>query len=894
VNDRRATLVAVLLLLLQPLLWLWPCLIGDRAFVPYDVAQFPPAALQLSAEQRAELARGDNKDVTEVPVWFLPELELARDELRAGRWPLWNPHARTGAPLHAHGLLGLCYPPNWVVLCADDPAGRLGWLAWQSLAIAGLLALGLLREVQLSVRAAWFGATLFQLAAPMAANGFFWMRLASLVWLPGLWWALLRLQRAPALRPGPFAAVAVTTAMPWLAGFPPYATATTVLGGILCVRLVAERLGVEGSRAARRLGWRLLAALACGALLAMPQVLPSLLFFPQSARSIDPSFAQLATAQFEGYGLLGYLLPDALGHPTAASELPYGKQPLCYLWSSLGGADGRRLEPNFNYTEYAVFFGTPGLLLAGYGAVRGRGHLRWFLIVTLLLLFGLALLLPGAGLLYLLPVVKNVFPMRWLAPATLPFAWLAAIGLDRLAQARRRSLLGLATVALGLAAAVPWLAARPAARHAEQPAWPVSEIAQRYTNPGLGIEVTAEAARAHLQAGAADGVDRVRAAVDRLAASGAEAGWMLLACGALLAAIALCAGRPRARRWLLRALLLLAVAELGGHGRTLLRGIAQPSPVDTPVHAFLRERAAGTREQGGFTIARGSPGESLPSQLPAGQLFVPGIRDLHVYSHADARAMEPLQRLLGGEFGRRHCARGYLTTALPDVRTRPMPGEDPRTLAAPPFPHPLQHPLLDLLGVRYVLATQPLAHAGERVGPTLRGPGGEFFVYERPGPLPRAFVVSELRVLPDDEAVLQALADPQFEPRARAFATEADRKEPTPARGPAGPARDVRFVVDHPTQVVLDVAAGEPGWLVLTDTFLPGWTATAGGRPVTILRGNHSQRLVPVPAEATQVCFRYAAPGLVPGLWLAAAATLGLLLLARRWRRSAPAAPGEP
>ena len=30
---------------------------------------------------------------------FLPELELARDELRAGRLPTWNAHARGGAPL---------------------------------------------------------------------------------------------------------------------------------------------------------------------------------------------------------------------------------------------------------------------------------------------------------------------------------------------------------------------------------------------------------------------------------------------------------------------------------------------------------------------------------------------------------------------------------------------------------------------------------------------------------------------------------------------------------------------------------------------------------------------------------------------------------------------------
>ena len=43
--------LALLSLLLAPLLWLWPCVFGDRLFVPYDVAQFPPTSLTLSPAQ---------------------------------------------------------------------------------------------------------------------------------------------------------------------------------------------------------------------------------------------------------------------------------------------------------------------------------------------------------------------------------------------------------------------------------------------------------------------------------------------------------------------------------------------------------------------------------------------------------------------------------------------------------------------------------------------------------------------------------------------------------------------------------------------------------------------------------------------------------------------------
>ena len=879
-KSKPAHALAIVLLCLQPLLWLWPCVFGERTFVPYDTAEFPPASLALTSEQHAAVKAGKNHDVTEVPVWFLPELELARDELREGRLPVWNPHARGGAPLHAHGLLGLCYPPNWVALFADEPSARLGWLCWQSLAIAGLLAFGLLREVKLSVQAAWFGAMLFQLGAPMAVNGFFWMRLGSLVWLPGVLWAMLRLARHDTLRAGPLAALAVTFAMPWLAGFPPFATTTAVIAGLLGLRLVAERLGTQGPRQARALASRLGLGLLLGALLAMPQVLPSLQFFPHSARTPDPSMATITLSRFDTYGLLGYLLPDAFGHPTAAEVLPYGKSPLALWLCDRLDAQGHGALPNYNYTEYAVFFGTFGLLLAGFGAVRGRGHLRWFLNVTLLLLFGLALLVPGVHWLFHLPVVKNVWPMRWLVPGALLLAWLAAIGLDRLWLVERRSLVRLAAVALGLGTALLWLAGRPAAWHRADPNWPAQAIADRTGHPR---EVVVN----YVQEGAAAGLDRFAAAGEQFANAGYSAAGWLLGCGALLLAFAVASARLR--RHLLQLAMAATVVQLALHGQPVLRGIDHDHAIETPVHEFLRERASAAAADGGFSIVRGSLGEMLQVQLPPGQLFAPGVRDLHYYSHFDARSLEPVQRLLGGEFGARNCAKGYLTTALPDVRSNPMPQEPP--LAQAPFPHPLAHPLLDLLGVRYVLATQPLQHAGARTGPTFRGPSGEFFVYERPDALPRAFAVPELKVLPDDEAVLQALVDPQLAPRARAFATRGDA--PAPLGTPTTPAapRTVRFTTDHPTSIELEVAAGAAPWLVLTDTFLPGWTATIDGVPAPIHRANHAQRLVLLPPSACRVRFTYTCPGLTLGLLLAGFATVTLLVLSftTRQRGTVPA-----
>ena len=65
-NAHRAAIVS---LLLAPLLWLWPSVIGGRTFVPYDLAQFPPVSLTSTAEQLAAARDGANFDVTEPPVW---------------------------------------------------------------------------------------------------------------------------------------------------------------------------------------------------------------------------------------------------------------------------------------------------------------------------------------------------------------------------------------------------------------------------------------------------------------------------------------------------------------------------------------------------------------------------------------------------------------------------------------------------------------------------------------------------------------------------------------------------------------------------------------------------------------------------------------------------------
>ena len=877
-----AARLAVLSLLLAPLLWLWPSVSGARDFVPYSPAQFPPLAATLTAEQSEAAANGANTDVTEVPVWFLPELELARAELAAGRLPTWDPHARFGAPLHAHGLIGLWYPPNWLALLAPEPARALVHVAWLNLALGGLLAFGLLRAVGMSTLGAWFGALLFELSGPMAANAFFWMRLGAYVWLPGVLWAAHALVAAEILRARHVAALAVAFAMPWLAGFPPFAATTTLLGLLYAGWRWSMRLLRDGKATGRAALGRLLLGFALGGLLALPQVLPSLQFFPHSARPTKPVWQDIADQPFERYGLLGFVLPDAIGHPSDKLAVPYGPQNvLGLLGTTRTNADGKAALPNWNWTEYAVFVSHLGLLLALVGAFAGRARGRLFAVTAWLLCAGLALFVPGVRALFLLPLVENVWPMRWLAPATLFVAWLAAIGLERLRESGRALPLASALLVGGFAAWLASATAAPAAAHAADRAAVVQQLAAKY-------QVGSDAVIGHVQAGAPAGVDRAERAFARLQAEGKRAAWACAGVAVWLLLWALLRS-ARARTELAIVGGCVAALQLAEFGGAVTAGVVRGLPTDAPVHAFLREQARARAADGGFTFARGGVDCELPAQLPPGQVMVPGARDLQFYSHFDGKTLQPLQRLLGKELGKLHAGKGYLTAALPHTLPTPtLAGQVARgeVAAEALAPHPFASPLLDLFGVRYVLSVgaAPLPHVGERVA--IAGAPADFFVQERPSALPRAFAVASAQGHADDDGVLAALLLPGFAPRqvAHARADDLPKALPPPAAADAPP-RAVAFAVDLPTRIELDVAAGAQPWLLLTDAWLPGWRATVDGKAVTSHRADHGFRLVQLPAGACRVVFTYEAPGLAGGVAAAALALLALAALAWRSRR---------
>src|SRR5690606_40584598 len=67
----------------------------------------------------------------------------------------------------------------------------------------------------------------------------------------------------------------------------------------------------------------------------------------------------------------------------------------------------------------------------------------------------------------------------------------------------------------------------------------------------------------------------------------------------------------------------------------------------------------------------------------------------------------------------------------------------------------------------------------------------------------------------------------------------------------------VILLEDSNNRVELRVETAADGWLVLADTFYPGWTALVDGEPADIHRANLAFRAQPVPAGDETVEFVY-------------------------------------
>lgn len=131
-------------------------------------------------------------------------------------------------------------------------------------------------------------------------------------------------------------------------------------------------------------------------------------------------------------------------------------------------------------------------------------------------------------------------------------------------------------------------------------------------------------------------------------------------------------------------------------------------------------------------------------------------------------------------------------------------------------------------------------------------------LYRVRDPLPLAYFVGHAVAVSSNRHAAAWMFAEAFSPRREVLLHQAPAG--AVAEGPSqGPATLVPAACERrgPTELVATVDAPAAGWLVLAESWYPGWVATVDGREAPVLRANINQKAVAVPAGRHRVRFEF-------------------------------------
>ena len=766
--------------------------------------------------------RGGGNDLTAF-FWAahsVPRLSVAR----YGEYPLWNPYLGTGAPWYGNPQSACWYPPNWVLLLCDaGPA--LCWLMLAHQWWAGLGTFLVCRRWGFGVVSSLLGGSLF-LAAPyyvaQMGEGHY-AQICVLSWVP---WAMLAYEgfRTQPSRGWPW--VTLVLAVSALAG---HFQEAYYLAVTLTVFAVLDA-GQQWRRANRKLAaqglvyWFAAGVMTAG--VAAAEVLPIWTHAQQSLRS--SGFAAEGPTQ-AGLGLANLwqlFSSTALGGPEAYRATGFYWGPFCY-------------------------FGLVTLALAVFGLLTQWRRYPVFRCLGLWLL-ALAFAFGMENAVY--GLFQRLVPGMTLFRGPDRALFLCAFAVTVLAAAGAESV-----VAAG-EGACQWCSPRVRRRLVTAGAGCVLLLLVTWasdTFPQQPASATeADPAAASGQTSSGDDATEGDPFWDRWNATlGRWQTWAWLA--ATIGLLGLATLGRKAACWSLAGLFALGVFELASHADRVLR-IAPRAEVRqrSPVVEFLRGRAGYQR-----VIAE----QSLLSDREATEN---GIFKLQAY--------DPVP-LLRYSFSM-HALNGF---------------RDPMALSLG-FDHldlsGLNPTMADLLGVRYAVVSPQAGSlppgwrlvkrgrvAAEVILRGRRPAEREYRIYENPAALPRCFAVAGTRILRDIDVAARVLTS--VDPRSEVLVNQDLLGE-----GRRTGFRPAKIVQYKPNEVVVEVALRSPGYLVLSDTWYPGWVAEDNGRLAPLVPGNVTGRAVPLGPGQHRVVFRYGWSRYFAGLLISCLALAFVVLHIRRSR----------
>ncbi len=205
-------------------------------------------------------------------------------------------------------------------------------------------------------------------------------------------------------------------------------------------------------------------------------------------------------------------------------------------------------------------------------------------------------------------------------------------------------------------------------------------------------------------------------------------------------------------------------------------------------------------------------------------------------------------------------------------------------------------PLYDLSGTRFriVAASTVMTNTAKW---KLAEKDKTYNIYEDQNALPRVYLVHDARVQPDGFTTVESVRNFGVDPRHTVLlesGTPVQSALPGTAEVQPGGASKESVVARlySPEEVVLDVTASAPGWVVLTDAWYPGWDATIDGKSVPVEVAYHAYRAVKVDQGTSTITMQFRPASWTWGslisilsLLAVLAALLILVVLPWQWRR---------
>ncbi len=852
-------LLAVGLLLVFPLLLFAPVSLGTKTLLPVDVLfTSQPFRMGAAASGITDVQNPLLADlILENYVWK----QLLVDAVKDQTLPLWDPYLFTGHPFLANGQHSALYPLTWVFLVMPIPRAFGVFIVLQ-LGLAGVWMYVLGRVIKAGPLGSLVAGIVFQFSGFMVVSVVHPMIVAGASWLP-LLLALVECtigrrrfwtQERAVL---PWALLgAIALGLQTLAGHPETTYfVLLVVAGFAGWRLIHRSLTL--SKSMRRsevlspaLGVVLIVVL--GLVLGAVQLLPFYEVARDSFRQGAVTLQQVLGWAYPVRRLITFFIPNFYGNPTHRTLTDvFSGQEIRAGTSALGDTVSSFDWGIKNYVEGGAYLGILPLLLAGVAVLRPgvaaggsdgpglqrnrlvRALLGWIRqpyvpLLVALATFSLACMYgtPVYALVYVLPFMgQSHSPFRWVFPFTVAVAALAGLGVSAISTAcRQRS-------SKGMGQALPAPVSTDTGRSPGSPLQQRSRL-QSLVLLGAPMDVISVTAVAAIWGGFLTGVGVLASflAYDAIEPLVSRAFWSLArAANVFPDARAfysyLVPGVLRFAAFLLSAGIVLRVSKCPIHLPRVLGRLPVWKPLavivvlvdlvlfgagfnpavapalleyQPPVVDFLKQDGGLWRLSTFDPEGRGT--------LPPNTSVIYGLQDVRGYDS-----------LFSAQYAR---YMGWIEPQgmLPYNQIAPF-----RTYIS------LDSPLTDLLNVKYVITEHevPLpkyrqVYQDEAVR-----------VYENLGVAPRAFTlpVAATVEVADGEAVGEAILT--YDPRHYVIIESAAEARTGPA-GDIGSVPDVaqanspvaqeitHYALD---EVMVEVVVDEPGWLVLTDAFAPGWKA---------------------------------------------------------------------